>query len=141
MGVRITEGPLYLQIFGIQLAAHVIHQYPLPETMGVARDIFQRLTVVSREVSAEVRERYFLSVLPSLALLCRTFPPLCSDATTFLVHLTKLVKPETSSSLTPVLPNVRDWGSDVGEGTSEGENSLIKAIKSTFSDLVEFITD
>lgn len=125
-----------MQIFGIQLAAHVIHQYPLPETMGIAKDIFQRLTVVSREVAADIRENYFISVLPSVSLLCKTFPPLCSDATTFLVHLTKLCKPETGSLATAV-PTVRDWGDD---GVSGGENPLIRAIKYTFNEMVVSIT-
>lgn len=133
------------QIFGIQLAAHVIRQYPVPESMGIAKDIFQRLRVVSVEVSPKTREQYFLSVLPCVSLLCHTFPPLCSDATELLVHLTKLCKPE-GGPLAPVLPTARDWG-DTNTSTAttatvagSGEISLIQAIKNTFSELVVFIT-
>ena len=30
-----------VQVFGIQLAAHVIGQYPVPEAMGIAKNIIQ----------------------------------------------------------------------------------------------------
>ena len=133
-----------IQVFGIQLAAHVIHQYPVPESMGVAKDIFARLTLVAGEVSPEVREDYFLSVLPSLALLCKAFPPLCADAAEFLVHLTKLCQPTGGgggSSLAPILPNVRDWeGGVAGCEARDLEEPLIKAIKRTFSEVVVTIT-
>ena len=136
-------------MFGIQLAAHAIHQYPVPDAMGIARDILKRLTVLSVEVSQEVRESYFLSVLPSLTLLCKSFPPLGSEATEFLVHLAKLCQPGVGSGarlgvgrigLTPAA--AWDW-SDTGEGGAAGGREgdpLIRAIKSTFNDIVVSIT-
>lgn len=117
------------------MAAHVIHQYPVPEAMGIAKDIFKRLSVLSSELPSNVRESYFLSVLPSLALLCKTFPPLSSDATEFLVHLTKICK-LAGGPLGSVFPTVQDWGEDA----AAGDNPLVKAIKKTFNDIIVLIT-
>lgn len=122
-------------MFGVQLAAHVIQQYPVPEAMGIAKDIFKRLTILSSELSSELRESYFLAVLPSISLICRTFPPLCSEATQFLVHLSRVCRP-VAGSLGPTLPSVGEWR---GQGAA-GEDPLISAINNTFSELVVSIT-
>ena len=87
----------YLQQFGIQLAAHVIEQYPLPDAMGIAKDIFKRLMVLNNEIPASMREEYFLPLLPSVVKLSKTFPPLCKEAAEFLVYLCKTCGASLSS--------------------------------------------
>ena len=113
----------------MQLAAHMIQQYPVPEAMGVAKDIFKRLTVLSAEVSSQVRESYFLAVLPSITLICRTFPPLCCEATELLVHLSRVCRP-AAGSLGPVLPSGDGWRG-AGHSAAAGEDPLISAIINT----------
>lgn len=127
------------QVFGVQLAAHVIHQYPVPEAMRIAKDILQRLTVLAGELPHPLRDDYFRAVLPSVSLLCRTFPPLCTEATEFLVHLNKICQPLGSSSFCSKVRVVEneDAGEDGGGG---GVVPLVRAIEDTFSELVAFIT-
>ena len=127
----------------MQLAAHVIHQYPVPEAMGIAKDILKRLTVLSSELSSEARESYFLAVLPSLSLICQTFPPLCSEATEFLVHLSKICRPAAAAaaaggSLGAAPPPGGDWRR--GGAGGGGEDPLVRAINNTFSELIVSIT-
>ena len=99
--------------------------------------------VLSSEVSSEV----FLVVLPSLILICCTFPPLCSEATQFLVHLSKLCRPATGCT-GPVLPSGSSvgelgrgkWGYRAGSGVDFGENPFVSAIGNTFIELIVSIT-
>ena len=116
----------------------MIHQYPVPDAMGIAKDILKRLTVLSEEIPQEVREGYFLSLLPSLTLLCKSFPPLSSEVTQFLVHLTKLCQPAAASSFSvgrALTPAVWDWAEGGGEG-----DPLIRGIKKTFNEIIVSIT-
>ena len=115
--------------------AHVIHQYPVPETMGVAKGIFKRLTLLAGEIPSDMRG-YFLAILPSVLLLCQTFPPLCSDATELLVHLMKIYQP-ADGSLSSILLTKRDESSGKREST---DLPLVKAIKNTSNEIVTFIT-
>eukprot|EP00731_Ephydatia_muelleri_P025979 Em0018g79a len=82
--------PFPMQQFAVQLAAHVIHHYPLTDAMGVAKDIFKQLSTLANEIPAHMREVYFLPILPAIVLFCKTFPPLSVEATNFLVTLSKL---------------------------------------------------
>ena len=79
-----------LQQFTIHLAAHVTQQYPLPEAVGVVKDIFKRLHVLANEIPEDKRETFFKPLLPALTKFCQTFPPLCTDVTELLLHLGKL---------------------------------------------------
>ena len=79
-----------VQQFGVQLAAHVLQQYPLPEALSIAQDIFKRLKLLVSEIPTEQREQYFVPLLPAVVKLCQTFPPLCCDAVEFLVQLSKI---------------------------------------------------
>lgn len=123
--------------------------------MGIARDVLKRLSVLAAEVPPDVRESHFLSLLPSLTLLCRTFPPLSSEVTEFLVHLTRLCQPgptpsssSSSSHRSPgfgvggaLTPAAWDWGGGDDSGCFPGEGDpLIRAIKRTFNDIIVSIT-
>ena len=129
-----------MQVFGIQLAAHVIGQYPVPEAMGIAKNIIQQLTVLAGELTSPIRDDYYSAILPSLSLLCRTFPPLCSEVTAFLVHLTKICQPvgRTSSSAS------KARGMKNGEGMKNGSNGdvpLVDRIENTFQEIITFVTN
>ena len=126
----------------MQLAAEVMKQYPLPEAMGTAKDIFKRLTVLSNEIPKSIRESYFLPVLPAIVKLCQTFPPLCSEATEFLVHLCK-----TSAFIDSQAPQLSPFSAGITkfhklqslEGTlySDVESgSLVDSIHKAFQEVV-----
>lgn len=127
------------QQFAVQLAAEVMEQYPLPEAMGTAKDIFKRLTALSNEIPENVRESYFRPILPAVVQLCRTFPPLCTEATEFLVHLSKI-----SACLDNQASRVGPFYSRPGalhrvqsEVTSAARSSsFISSIQKTFQELV-----
>ena len=129
----------FLQQFGIQLAAHVIEQYPLPDAMGIAKDIFKRLMVLSNEIPASLREGYFLPLLPSVVKLSKTFPPLCKEATEFLVHLCKTCGASLSSKSVGISSlDVTADSSNVFETFFiAGETGRInKAIQKAFEEIV-----
>ena len=65
-------------------------QYPLPEAVGVVKDIFKRLHVLANEIPEDKRDTFFKPLLPALTKFCQTFPPLCTDTTELLLHLGKL---------------------------------------------------
>ena len=77
-------------MFAIQLAATVTAQYPLSDAMGVARNIFKRLDRLVIEVPSVQQDKVFKPVLPAVVTFCETFPPLCTEATSFLLHLCKV---------------------------------------------------
>ena len=81
---------VHLQVFAIQLAAHVTHQYPLPDAMGVARNVFKKLNHLVVEIPLAKQEEVFKPVLPAIVIFCEAFPPLCVDATEFLLNLSKV---------------------------------------------------
>lgn len=135
-----TDVFFFLQQFGIQLAAHVIEQYPLPDAMGIARDIFNRLMVLNNEIPASVREEYFLPLLPSVVKLSKTFPPLCKEAAEFLVHLCKTCGASLSSKNVGVSSlDVTADSRTMFEGVLvTGENGQItKAIQKAFEEIVK----
>jgi len=124
---------LCVQIFGIQLAAHVINQYPVPEAMGIAKSILQHVTVLAGELAGTARDNYYISVLPSLALLCRTFPPLCSEVTAFLVHLSKISRTLSHAPSSGHKIRVKEDGA-----FSEGFQ-LSSTIEDTFQEIIACI--
>lgn len=128
------------QQFGVQLASHVIEQYPLPDAMGIAKDIFKRLMVLTNEIPASVREQYFLPILPSVVKLAKTFPPLCKEAAEFLVQLSKTCGASLANKTlgSPSLDAFSDGNSMLNVVFVSGENGLInKAILKTFEDMVQ----
>ena len=120
-----THTHAHTQQFGIQLAAHVINQYPRPEVLSIAEDIFKRLMILTNEIPDHLRETYFLPLLPVVVLLCQTFPPLCSEATKFLVGLSRAYA-------------VRSVGEGAWSGDSpdKGQCGLASAVKRTFDELI-----
>ena len=120
-----THTHTHTQQFGLQLAAHIINQYPRPEVLPIAEDIFKRLVILTNEIPDHMRETYFLPLLPSVVLLCQTFPPLCSEATKFLVGLSRACA-------------ARSVGEGVWSGNSpaHGQCSLAAAVKRTFNELI-----
>ena len=136
---------LYPQQFAVRLAASIIQQYPLPDTMGIAKDIFKRLSLLTNEIPPEMLEGYFLPLLPAVVKLCQTFPPVCSDATAFLVQLSKVCLPSNRPTAA-----VFSYPSDPGTGPLQGSSwfefaeayldekpgGLFRSIKDTFQELV-----
>ena len=77
-------------MFAVQLAAYVTNQYPLPEYLGVTRDIFKHLHRFTEEISSEKHHEVFIPLLSFVVLFCETFPPLNMEATDFLLHLYRI---------------------------------------------------
>ena len=130
----------YLQQFGIQLAAHVIEQYPLPDAMGIAKDIFKRLMVLNNEIPASMREEYFLPLLPSVVKLSKTFPPLCKEAAEFLVYLCKTCGASLSNKGVSIssLGVTTDSSNVFGAVFVDGEKGRInKAIQKAFEEIIK----
>ena len=108
--------------------------------MGIAEDIFKRLMILTNEIPDDIREQYFLPLLPSVVQLCQTFPPLCSEATKFLIHLSK----SCESSQIPVLTTNTERAASVSSASvklgrmnrTARTCSLSGAIKETFQDLI-----
>ena len=74
-------------MFAVQLAANVTNQYPLPESLGVVRDIFKHLHPLTEEIPSEKHHKVFIPLLPFVILICETFPPLSVEATDILFYL------------------------------------------------------
>ena len=133
-----------LQQFGVQLAAHVIEQYPLPDAIGIAKDIFKRLMVLTNEIPASVREQYFIPILPAVVKLTKTFPPVCKEAAEFLVHLSKTCGVSLASENVGMFP--LDISSDSGSLSKPvfavGEKGQIDpAIEKAFEDIVKNVVN
>ena len=73
-------------------------QFPLPKAMGVARYILSRLSSLLATLPASKRASFFTPTLPTLVRLCRTFPPLCDEATGFLLELGRVAASHASAS-------------------------------------------
>ena len=112
----------------------MIQQYPLPDAMGIAKDIFKRLALLASEIPAKIREEYFHPLLPSVVKLCQTFPPLCSEATEFLVHLSKVCVPLTSGVTGK---DFADTSQERKPLTNGKPKKLLKSIQSAFQELVD----
>ena len=94
-------------MFAIQLAAHVIHQYPLPESVGLVKDsIFKKLHRFIDEVPSKRQHGVFFPLLPAMVLFCQTFPPLTVEAVDFLLHLCRacLINSPPGSNGSTLLP-------------------------------------
>ena len=116
----------------------MIQQYPLPDAMGIAKDIFKRLTVLASEIPVQIREEYFQPLLPSVVKLCQTFPPLCSEATGFLVHLSNVCVPLTSLSGTSKdFAEVSQNGWQKKALSDRKPKELLKSIQTAFQELVD----
>lgn len=103
--------------------------------MGIAKNILQQLTVLAGELAGSSRDDYFSAVLPSLALLSRTFPPLSSEVTAFLVHLSKICHPtEQISSSVAKTKGILDAG-DLWEESVP----LARVIENTFMEVVALV--
>ena len=104
--------------------------------MGIAKDIFKRLMVLTNEIPASVREQYFLPVLPSVVKLAKTFPPLCKEAAEFLVQLSKICGASLANRSLETSPlDITSDGGKVFFSMKDGQIS--KAIQNTFKDIVQ----
>ena len=91
-------------MFAVQLAAYVTNQYPLPESLGLIRDIFKRLHQFTEELPSEKHHEVFVPLLPFVVLFCETFPPLSVEATDFLLHLCRICLVTETASQKDSLP-------------------------------------
>ena len=89
---------ILLQLFAIQLASYLCLQFPLPKAMGVAKYILSRLSSLLATLPASKRAPFFSPVLPTLVRFCRAFPPLCDEATGFLLELGRVAVSHASAS-------------------------------------------
>ena len=129
----LSQPQIEKQQFAVQLAAHVIHHYPLTDAMGMAKDIFKQLLTLANEIPAHMRELYFLPILPAIVLFCKTFPPLAVEATNFLVTLSKLSTPLVE---TPLAVSIHASGGPQQDSEGKKRTSFLDSIGQTFSDLV-----
>ena len=90
---------ILLQLFAIQLASYLCLQFPLPKAMGVAKYILSRLSSLLATLPASKRAPFFSPVLPTLVRFCRAFPPLCDEATGFLLELGRVAVSHASASV------------------------------------------
>ena len=74
-------------------------QFPLPKAMGVARYILSRLSSLLATLPASKRVAFFTPSLPALVRFCRAFPPLCDEATGFLLELGRVAASHASASV------------------------------------------
>ena len=68
----------------------MIHQYSLPESVGLVKDILKKLHRFIDEVPSKRQHGVFTPLLPAIVLLCQTFPPLSVEAIDFLLHLCRV---------------------------------------------------
>jgi len=94
----VNQPQLEKQLFAIQLASYLCLQFPLPKAMGVARYILSRLSSLLATLPASKRASFFTPTLPTLVRLCRAFPPLCDEATGFLLELGRVAASHASAS-------------------------------------------
>lgn len=94
----VNQPQLEKQLFGIQLASYLCLQFPLPKAMGVARYILSRLSSLLATLPASKRASFFTPTLPTLVRFCRAFPPLCDEATSFLLELGRVAASHASAS-------------------------------------------
>ena len=66
--------------------------------MGVARYILSRLSSLLATLPASKRASFFTPTLPTLVRFCRAFPPLCDEATSFLLELGRVAASHASAS-------------------------------------------
>lgn len=100
-GVFFVTVPIFsllFQLFAIQLASYLCLQFPLPKAMGVARYILSRLSSLLATLPASKRSSFFTPALPTLVRFCRAFPPLCDEATGFLLELGRVAASHASAS-------------------------------------------
>lgn len=94
----VNQPQLEKQLFAIQLASYLCLQFPLPKAMGVARYILSRLSSLLATLPASKRAAFFTPTLPTLVRFCRAFPPLCDEATGFLLELGRVAASHASAS-------------------------------------------
>ncbi|XP_073258081.1 integrator complex subunit 2-like [Porites lutea] len=95
----VNQPQLEKQLFAIQLASYLCLQFPLPKAMGVARYILSRLSSLLATLPASKRVAFFTPALPALVRFCRAFPPLCDEATGFLLELGRVAASHASASV------------------------------------------
>ncbi|KAK2562342.1 Integrator complex subunit 2 [Acropora cervicornis] len=81
-----------------QLASYLCLQFPLPKAMGVARYILSRLSSLLATLPFSKRAAFFTPTLPTLVRFCRAFPPLCDEATGFLLELGRVASSHAAAS-------------------------------------------
>lgn len=89
---------LLLQLFAVQLASYLCLQFPLPKAMGVAKYILSRLSSLLATFPSGKRVPFFTPALPALVRFCHAFPPLCDEATGFLLELGRVAVSHASAS-------------------------------------------
>ncbi|KAL9980911.1 hypothetical protein ACROYT_G009553 [Oculina patagonica] len=94
----VNQPQLEKQLFAIQLASYLCLQFPLPKAMGVARYILSRLSSLLATLPASKRAPFFTPTLPTLVRFCRAFPPLCDEASGFLLELGRVAASHASAS-------------------------------------------
>lgn len=84
--------------------------------MGVARYILSRLSSLLATLPFSKRASFFTPTLPTLVRFCRAFPPLCDEATGFLLELGRVASSHAAASA----------------GYTQGELFFFKAFRTQF---------
>lgn len=79
-----------LQLFAIQLLSYLSMQYPLPKSLSIAKHALNRLMSLAVALPVKKRTQFFLPIMPCLARICTTFPPLREETSELLVTIGKL---------------------------------------------------
>lgn len=136
------------------MGIHVIHQYPLAKSMGLAQQIITKLTSLVDEIPKGSLEAFFTPLFPCAVLLCQTFPPLAQEMTNFLLHLGRVVTSSTSCEPVDIksLGKLTDFSRDeitryinaawqgkmkARKSTDHNVPGMIKKIEDTFLELVD----
>ncbi len=108
--------------------------------MGIAKDILKRLSILANEIPSHLRDKYFRPLLPSLVMLCQTFPPLCTETTKFLVSLRRECMSDEKMTRDAIATVAQAQGYSRGGGArSTGmstEVGLVEAVRETFQEIV-----
>lgn len=79
------------QIFAILLISQLSLQYALPVTMAAAKLAVNVMNTMLGVLPLSKKASFFLTTLPALVSICKTFPPLCDDTVALLMQLGRMV--------------------------------------------------
>jgi integrator complex subunit 2 len=100
----LSQTQLEKQVFAIQLTAHVTHQYPIPESLSILKDIFKKVHSFIEDIPTKSYHSFFVPILPALVKFCQSFPPLTTEVVEILVHICQVCSVVDDLSRGQVLP-------------------------------------
>ncbi|XP_063236508.1 integrator complex subunit 2 [Bacillus rossius redtenbacheri] len=92
----LSQPQLDKQVFAVDLASHLALRYIVPKSLCVARLAVNTLSTLLQVLPCSSRALLFEPVLPSLARICRAFPPLVDDTVSLLMQLGRVCEAQRS---------------------------------------------